>query len=409
MRAATRWTALVLGLSAAVAAVALFRTPHPEPCLAREVASRLGRDHLLLGGRMSELSLASAPFDLRYQYLAGGVPDEACRSCRTCTVNGFSCANPNTCGWWGCWQSDQLPPGRFITDFVRRTEAQGAIPMFTWFNWFYVAGRVEGPEEVAALRDPDRVRRYIDDYRRLCRTVASQATGPVILHLEPDLWAFTRKVDADPTAIPVALYTADVPECAGLRTDVAGFARCLIRIARAEIPGVLVGLHASHWDDLADAFENDDPTFDLQAHAARTASYLRALGVEEADLIVVEMNHRDAGFNGTWWDATDQTLPNFQQAIDWAVAVSRGTGRPHLWWQVPYGHLGLEDTCGRYQDNRLDYVFDHPERFATGATVGIAFGAGTDCRTTPETDDGHFLSRSAAWFAAPPPPMCPDG
>jgi hypothetical protein len=352
--------------------------------------------------------LASTPFDLRYHYLAGGVPDAACQSCRECTVDGVSCANPNQCGWWGCWQSDHLPPGRFVTDFVRRTEAQGAIPMFTWFNWFYVAGRVEGPEEVAALQDGDRIRRYLDDYRHLCRTVAAEASGPVILHLEPDLWAFTRKVDPDPTAIPVALDAAEVPECVGLRGDVAGFARCLIRIGRAEIPGVLVGIHASSWDDRADAFQNGDSTFGLAEHAAATAAYLRALGVEDADLIVVEMNHRDAGFNGVWWDPTDETLPSFRQALDWAEAVSRGTRRPHLWWQVPYGHSGLDDTCGRYQDNRLDYVFDHPERFATGATVGVAFGAGTDCMTTPETDDGHFLSRSASWFAGPRPLVCPD-
>ena len=81
-------------------------------------------------------------------------------------------------------------------------------------------------------------------------------------------------------------------------------------------------------------------------------------------------------------------------------------GLPTLWWQVPYGHVGLENTCDRYEDNRVDYVFDHPERFAEIGSVGVVFGAGAGCMTTPASDDGHFVGRAQEFFAGEAPCLC---
>jgi hypothetical protein len=124
------------------------------------------------------------------------------------------------------------------------------------------------------------------------------------------------------------------------------------------------------------------------------------------------MADRDAGFNGRWWDATDATRPNFANPIAWARRVSQRMGQPYLWWQVPYGHVGHTVACvngaGAYEDNRVDYIFDHPDRFAAGGALGVAFGAGAGCQTTPETDDGHFAARAAAYFGGARPALsCP--
>ena len=82
----------------------------------------LAADHLLIGLSTSDDAIAAKPgFDLRYQYIAGGLSDGPgpCTSlCAQCTSAGASCANSAGCAWWGCWQWDQLAPGEFASGFV---------------------------------------------------------------------------------------------------------------------------------------------------------------------------------------------------------------------------------------------------------------------------------------------------
>jgi hypothetical protein len=101
------------------------------------------------------------------------------------------------------------------------------------------------------------------------------------------------------------------------------------------------------------------------------------------------------------------SVPNFNRALLWAGRVAQHMALPYLWWQVPFGHLALEDVCQRHQDNRVDYFFDHPQDFARSGALGIAFGDALDCATTPATDDGHFLGRTTAHAASDRP--CPCG
>lgn len=380
-------------------------------CPAAALGQRLGRDRLLVGGSMDDADFAAEPFDVRYKYLAGAVPaDGPCASCASnCQVDGQSCANAGGgCAWWGCWQWDQDPPGRYAADLVQSTTAAGGVPMITYYIWYSVAGNVEGAAEIAALSDGALVSAYLADLRFLCRILAESPAPPVILHLEPDLWGYAHQVNDDPALIPAAVSAAGASECASLSDSVAGLARCMLAIARAEAPNVLVGFHASAWGEGHDAYLNADPGFDLGAHATETARFMRELGASEADLVVVEMSDRDAGFNGRWWDETDATLPSFEQAISWVSQVGDGLGLAPLWWQVPYGHMGLENTTDRFQDNRVDYFFDHPDRFVRGGAIGIAFGAGAGGMTTPASDDGHFLARAGEYFASERPRLCGD-
>lgn len=378
-------------------------------CPAAALSEALGAgDRLWVGGSMSDDAFGSAPFDVRYQYVSGAVPSGGpCASCATgCTVNGQLCDNNNGCEWWGCWQWDQEPPGRFVARFAQGARAAGAIPMITYYIWFSVAGYVEGAPEIAALTDGDRVADLLGDFRFLCEVLAEEPSGPAIIHLEPDLWGYGHQINDDPTQIPVSLSGAGDPACAGLGNHFADFARCLVRIARDVAPALRVALHASAWGAGHDALTVTDPSFDFQSHAEETAQYLTDLGATETDLVVVEMSDRDAGFNNRWWDPLNQTRPHFHQAIGWVSALGEALGLPTLWWQVPYGHMGLPNTCDRYEDNRVDYVFDHPEEFAAAGSLGVAFGAGATCMTTPNTDDGHFTTRAAAYFQGQRPPLC---
>jgi hypothetical protein len=377
-------------------------------CPSGTLGRRLGRDRLLVGGTMEDDAFSAAPFDLRYVYLAGPVADPPCTSCaQDCVVDGQSCANADGgCGWWGCWQYDVPPPGRYVADFITSAEVAGAVPMFSYYIWLTVSEAAEGAPEVAALDDGARLRRYLADWRFFAQTVADTTTGPVIAHIEPDLWGYIEHASADPTAVPVAVSSAGAAECQGLGDHAAGFAACLMAIARAEAPNLLLAFHASAWGAGADAYINADPSFDLLGHADQTAAFFRALGADRADLLVVEMSDRDAGFNGRWWDDTDTTLPDFRQARSWAARVAADLGLPYLWWQVPYGHVGLENACDRYEDNRVAYCFDHAADFAADGALGIAFGAGAGCMTTPASDDGYFVGRAADFYGGERPCLC---
>jgi len=384
------------------------RVGEPAEPEAEPLGNVLGKDRLLVGGAMEDAAFAAASFDLRYHYVAGNVPSGGpCTDCASgCFVDGNSCANSAGCSWWGCWQSDQQPPGRFVADFLAKTAAAGAVPMITQYIWYSVAGDVEGAPEIAALTDGARVATYLADHRFLCQVMAEDPSIMAILHLEPDLWGYGHQVNADPEAIPVALSAAAEPECAGEPDTFGGLARCMLAIARAEAPNVLVGFHASAWGAGADALTNSDPGFDLPAHAQSTAAFMDAVGATDADLVVVEMSDRDAGFNSRWWDATNATLPDFHQAIAWVDALGQAMDLAPLWWQVPYGHMALENQCDRYQDNRVDYFFDFAAEFAAGGALGIAFGAGASCQTTPATDDGNFVTRAGSYYQGNRPPLC---
>ena len=379
----------------------------PGACPAATLGAGLGRTHFLLGGYIRDEEFALAPYDLGYRYVAGDVPEGGpCEDCASgCTVAGASCAGGG-CPWWGCWQWDALPPGRYVADFVASTHEAGAIPMISYYIWFSVAGDVEGAPEVAALDDGSRVSRFLADFRFLCQVMNEDPSIPTIIHVEPDLWGYGQQVDEDPAAIPAAVSAAAAPECSGLADTMEGLARCMLAIARAEAPNARVGFHASAWGAGHDALNSADPGFDLAGHAASTAAFMAALGANEADLVVVEMSDRDAGFNDRWWDETNATLPHFAQAISWVATLGDELGLAPLWWQVPFGHMGLENTCDRYEDNRVDYFFDHPAELAAGGALGIAFGAGATCMTTPATDDGHFTNRAQAYYASDRPVLC---
>jgi hypothetical protein len=141
--------------------------------------------------------------------------------------------------------------------------------------------------------------------------------------------------------------------------------------------------------------------------ARETADFLAAAGAACTDLLVVDLSDRDAGWyqrqsppRDAWLDASDAALPTFSQAFAWSRALSDRAGRKVLWWQLPVGNMSLANACGGWQDNELDYFFDHPDRVAASGALGMAFGSGATCQTSPETDGGHLAARAAALAAA---------
>ncbi len=378
-------------------------------CLGSELLASLGRGHLLVGLSGSDAAAAAAPYDLRYLYLAGGLADGAgpCGRCDSgCKSAGASCANSAGCGWWGCWQWDQAPPGDYARGFVAKAKAapRGAqIPMITYYELLQASGVPEGDAEVSKVSDREFMARYLADWRFLLQQIGGEVA---FLHVEPDFWGYAAQRGVACSAIPAAVASASPVECAGLPETLAGLGRCMIAMARRHAPNAKVGLHASGWGTRVDVLSNRDPALDVAAEARELGTFLAGCGAGEADFVAADMTDRDAGYyetvmhRRTWWDATDATLPSFRQAFAWGRAVAEEVGRPILWWQTPVGDSAGTNVSMHYRDNRVDYLFAHLPELAAAHSIGVAFGAGQGDQTSPDTDGGNLARRASACGAA---------
>lgn len=350
---------------------------------------------------------ATARFDVRYTYLAGGLADGAgtCASCASgCSAAGKSCASSaGGCGYWACWQTDSIAPGKYVRDLLSSTLEMGQLPMITYYELLQsTSSQAEGPPEVAALNDSALMTRYFNDWRFVLQLLGSRTA---LLHIEPDLWGFAEKVGSDPHKLPAAVSGANATDCAAQENSVAGFGRCLISMVRKYAPNAKVGLHASAWGTAIDVHQNRDPSLDVAAEARKVGDFLLQCGAADSDYVVIEASDRDAGYyrslgQNTFWDATDATLPSFKQAFAWAKALTERMGKPALWWQLPLGNMSLPDTVNHWQDNRVDYFFAHAAEVAATNSFGMLFGSGQSQQTNPSTDGGNFVSRVQGYVAA---------
>lgn len=369
----------------------------------------LGANTVLIGGSMDDATASKAPFDGRYLYLSGGLFDGSapCASCASgCTSAGASCANTAGCGWWGCWQYDQDPPGQYVIGFVGSNEKatwQGAarrqIPWFTYYEELQTSGLPEGTTQVAALNDVAFLTRYLADWRFVLQKIGSHVA---LLHIEPDFWGYVEQQSENPHAIAAKVASANATDCADQENSAAGLARCMIHMVRVYAPNAKVGLHASAWGTKMDVFGNTDKKLDVAAEAKKMAAFLDALGAKDGDFIVSDPSDRDAGYyqsigRKAWWDATNATLPNFHQALSWTKTLAESLGLPVFFWQIPVGNMNLDNTTDHYQDNRLDYFFAHMDEVVDAHIVGLFFGAGAGGMTTPETDGGNFVAKTTAY------------
>ncbi|WP_426754947.1 hypothetical protein [Myxococcus sp. Y35] len=376
----------------------------PSDCLSESFLSSLGKDRLLVGAQMADGTAASAPFDIHYLYIAGGLFDSpnACTSCTSgCSASGTSCQGGG-CAWWGCWQDVSQPPGDYVRGFVSRTRSRGQFPLITYYQQLLGSGRAEGEQQLEALNELSFMRRYLADWRFVVQQVGD---AQAMLHIEPDLWGYLQFFHGTASSVPAQVASANPTDCGGMENNAAGLGRCMIAMARKYAPNAKVGLHASPWATRIDVYLNTDASFDVAGEARKVADFLSQVGASETDFVVVEASDRDAGFyqsqgEDVWWDATNATRPNFHQAFAWAKAVSEQLNLPNLWWQLPVGHMALPNTDMRWRDNRVDYFFSHLDEVAAAHSLGFSFGAGEGRQTTPETDNGNLVSRVRAYASS---------
>lgn len=311
----------------------------------------------------------------RYQYLTSG----------TNTGNG-----------WRNWNS---PDGAFASFYLEASKSAGILPIFTYYQLLpsNPAPYNETPEGYRQkFASKTGMKDYFADFRVLMRKCGS-FNAPVIVHVEPDLWGYIQKMNAEPAQTAIQIAASGDLEAVGLPDNAIGLAQMLARIQRKYAPKTVLALHASMWAAGADVAINRSATYDVAAHARATGAFFNKIGAGWP-LIFVDFADRDAvykqivrGFGGTWWDTSNARLPNFSQAHFWLSHLNKTTNRRLMVWQIPIGNTVMracDNTSGHYQDNRVQFYFGNTDRLrllVRCGVIGLLWGRG-DGNTTTNTD-----------------------
>lgn len=356
----------------------------------------------------------SAPFGLRYHYLAGGV---------------------NTGQSWQGWATGQ---GSFVTDYVADSVANGTIPVFSYYQLRQSEPGAGQPDErraiVANLAERATMLAWFADLKTFFERAG--ATGQtVVLQVEPDLWGYVQQQGGDDAAaVPAQVAATGMKELAGLPNTATGVAQAVERLRDAYAPKVLIGYPMSIWGTGKDIAVSDEGDEAIDALSRRSTRLLASLHTD-FDVLFTEVADRDSGYAvkrdgrgpSAWWDAAD-----FARFGRYVGNVHADTKLPVVVWQIPLGNTlyrAMDDTPHHYADNRVQWLLGDGSRtrlasYLDAGVVALLFGSGqaegtcacdaagdgvtdpppsgTARRTSLSADDdgGYFRSRARAYYAA---------
>jgi ferric-dicitrate binding protein FerR (iron transport regulator) len=372
-----------------------------------ELLRRLGKDHFMLGVMsgwaekwVEETRAQGCRWDLRYQHLGGN---------------------------WTQWNAN----GEFVTMYLEESAKLGVVPVFTYYGMLKSSPAKLEPGAVAAeiqknCRDSKTMRRYFEDLRLLMQKAGAHKK-PVILHVEPGVWArFLTAPEFNPNAldrVPVMVRSSGVAELEGLDDTAASFGKAFGVLRDRFAPNVLLAWHVSKVDGL---------TPEVAAEA------LLRCGAWE--LLFTDVGDRDSGYKeargstDAWWKDAD-----FLAFRDWGKQVYARTGLPLMIWRIPLGNTHMaacNNTPWHFMDNRAEYWLEkyptnrHIAEWADAGFVGLLFGGGTvECtvhkdnakdgvtnpppvagnkgETSDFTDDdgGYLRLRAGAYYQSGPYPF----
>jgi hypothetical protein len=306
----------------------------------------------------------AAPFEYRYQYLAGGV---------------------NTGSGWSTWNEH----GTFVTRYVEETVKAHMTPVFTYYMIRQsLPGRDNGDEPkavLANLRNGATMRAYWSDLALFFKRAGSTHRR-VILHVEPDMWGYLEQ--------------------AGDAKLARSFARHVVRLRNRYARNVALGYHLSEWGTKVDLSIQNPSAAETRRLAAKAASFYRLLRTR-FDMVFAEFSDRDSGFKvhvygrpaaEAWWTKAD-----FARHVRFLTRFHRRDPRPLFLWQIPLGNTALPDTWGRFRDNRPQWLLGrearaHRAAYRRAGVRALLFGGGADGTTSEKTDGGWFLRHARAYY-----------
>ena len=324
----------------------------------------------------------SAKVRYRYQYLAAGV---------------------NTGNGWATWN----PGGSFASMYVDESRRAGMVPVFTYYQLqqSLPGGGGESDAIGTNLQNTDTMRALYDDLTLLFKR-AAEAGGPVVVHVEPDLWGYVQQRSGadDATRVPARVAATGNADLAGLPDNAAGFAQAVVRLRDRYAPNVVLGYHLSVWGTGTDIALQDPSLGEIDVLARRAAAFHESLGAR-FDVTFAEFDDRDAGFNraingddgASWWRAGD-----YARDLRFTLAYHSATDQPIVKWQIPLGNTlmrAMNNTWGHFQDNRVQTLLKPGgswlRRYRDAGVVALLFGGGADGTTCAcdATNDGKTNPR----------------
>jgi hypothetical protein len=363
------------------------------------IPHRLGIGLMNSPEQLGWMTSSGIPWDYRYQYLTGGV---------------------NTGGGWANWT---WPYGSFVDSYLNDSGSNGYIPVFTYYQIVPSAPEPWSEDVMPKLQNPSTMNAYFGDFALLMQEAGAYGR-PVIVHVEPDMWAYIQRASgANAAAAPVSVASSGFAEVAGYPDSASGFARALVHLRDVYAPNVALGFHASAWATGVDLTLNDA---DPYAVADGIYEFYRSLNAP-FDLLFFDPSDRDAGYyqfqrgdgGAHWWDEGD-----FWRFREFVGRLVDRTGRKAMLWQVPIGNTvyrTMDNSWGHYQDNHAQYWLGDRQRMqdlVDYGVIGLLFGAGAngctmytdamgDGITNPPgdglkaqyaDDDGGYLRLSAAEY-----------
>jgi hypothetical protein len=360
----------------------------------------------------------SAPFEYRYQYLAGGV---------------------NTGDGWPTWN----PNGSFVTMYVRESVAAHVTPVFTLYTIRQsLPGRDNGDEAAADLgnlRNQATMRAWYGNARLLFKRAGAFRKRRVIVHVEPDMWGYAQQAARGDRAssVPVVVASSGLPELKGLPDNLSGFARAVVRLRDRYAPNVRLGYHLSVWGTKVDIALQNPSGKQVDALGRRAARFCRSLHAR-FDMTFAEFSDRDSAFKqiiygdggASWWNAAD-----FRRDVRFDGVYSHATRQRIVKWQIPLGNTlmrAMDDSWGHFRDNRVEWLLGagtappkHLRAYARAGVVALLFGGGADGTTcacdaqgdgvtnpapkhgntrrslSADDDGGYFRQRVRRYYARP--------
>jgi hypothetical protein len=343
---------------------------------------------------------SGVPWKYRYQYLSGGA---------------------NTQSSWLHWQDAAAAPGQFAADYLSASGGGGYIPFLPYYVLLQSspsAGSDEGARDYANLNNAATMNAYFGAFKVLMQRAGAYGK-PVVVQVEPDFWGFMQAKAralgvAGADGVPAAVAGSGAADVAGYPNTLAGFGRALLHLRDAFAPNVTMAVHASQWASGVDISTSVSPDVNAVAVADSTAAFLATTGAW--DLVTTDVDDHDAdwwvatGRAGAqythWWDPANVKFPNFHRWESWIGEVRARLGLPAMAWQVPVGNGTITDGCdqgsgsGHYRDNVAEYFLAHPGELVQAGLIGVLFGAGNACQTTPYNDGGFLRGLAAGYYAA---------
>jgi hypothetical protein len=334
-----------------------------------------------------------ACWDAHYQYLAGGV---------------------NTDVGWETWND---PPGQFITYFAQDAAANGLLPVFTYYEIVpSTPNAYDESRTLVKLQNAALMRDYYQNYKLALDKIRGHS-GPVILHVEPDLWgtihASVFDTSNDPAAVPVSVGSSGYAPVAGFANNAAGFSQALVDLRDRFAPSAILAIHYSAWAN-NDLFHctGSCPKATVDFELAKSVEFFgRLMSPRRWDLLFADPDDRDADFHylrgrGNRWLSPSATNiggppPSFERMLYILNALSDGLQMRSMLWQLPIGNSYYK-TCNNSdwhtRDNLVEYflppvgAYGGPQdagsaigRFAAAGVIGLLFGSGGE-ETTHFTD-----------------------